>query len=129
MITPIYPKINVPLAGEDGNAFAILARVRRIMFRAGLTETEWQAFHQEATSGDYNNLLLTVMSWFTVNDAPTMESLSERMEYEYDDAGDATLPCDECGVPVDADIHAEELGMCVECSNEYYDHSDEENQS
>lgn len=127
MITPIYPKINVPLAGEDGNAFAILARVRRIMFRAGLTETEWQAFHQEATSGDYNNLLLTVMSWFTVNDAPTMESLSERMEYEYDDDGDATLPCDECGVPVDADIHAEELGMCVECSNEYYDHSDEEN--
>jgi hypothetical protein len=34
--------------------------------------------------------------------------------------------CDKCGEPVLADIHAEELGMCVECSNAYFDHSDEE---
>jgi hypothetical protein len=34
--------------------------------------------------------------------------------------------CDKCGVPVKADIHKEELGMCVECSNDYFDHSDEE---
>lgn len=31
-----------------------------------------------------------------------------------------TLPCTECGWAVDADIHAEELGMCVECSYEYF---------
>jgi hypothetical protein len=37
-----------------------------------------------------------------------------------------TTPCDECGTPVDTDIHAEELGMCVECSNKYYDHDGEE---
>lgn len=35
-------------------------------------------------------------------------------------------PCDYCGDKVEADIHEEELGMCVECSNKYYDHSDEE---
>lgn len=35
-------------------------------------------------------------------------------------------PCDTCGVMIDADIHAEELGMCVECSNEYFSHDDEE---
>jgi len=31
-------------------------------------------------------------------------------------------PCDECGVRIDSDIHKEELGMCVECSNKYFDH-------
>lgn len=30
--------------------------------------------------------------------------------------------CDKCGEPVKADIHTEELGMCVECSNLYFDH-------
>jgi hypothetical protein len=33
--------------------------------------------------------------------------------------------CDKCGEPVKADIHAEELGMCVECSNAYFDHEGE----
>jgi len=35
------------------------------------------------------------------------------------------LPCVDCGEPVDAEIHAEELGMCVECSNKYFDHEEE----
>lgn len=35
------------------------------------------------------------------------------------------LPCERCGDKVQADIHAEELGMCVECSNKYYDHDDQ----
>lgn len=30
------------------------------------------------------------------------------------------LPCLNCGVPIPADIHAEELGFCVECSHEYW---------
>jgi hypothetical protein len=34
--------------------------------------------------------------------------------------------CDKCGEPIEKDIHAEELGMCVECSHAYFDHSDEE---
>ena len=34
--------------------------------------------------------------------------------------------CEKCDEPVKADIHAEELGMCVECSNAYFDHSEEE---
>jgi hypothetical protein len=33
--------------------------------------------------------------------------------------------CDKCGVPVKADIHSEELGMCVECSHAYFDHEGE----
>ena len=34
--------------------------------------------------------------------------------------------CDKCGDLIQKDIHAEELGMCIECSNAYFDHSDEE---
>ena len=33
--------------------------------------------------------------------------------------------CDKCGEPVQGLIHAEELGMCIECSNAYFTHEDE----
>jgi len=35
------------------------------------------------------------------------------------------LPCVVCQTPIDADIHAEELGMCLECSNAYWNHEGE----
>jgi hypothetical protein len=34
--------------------------------------------------------------------------------------------CDKCDFPISVDVHAEELGMCVDCSNEYFTHNDEE---
>ena len=72
-----HPDINIPLVGQDGNAFAILGRVKRIMRRAGLPDSEWEAFHAEATSGNYDNLLLTVMKWFSVD-----EQLDDDDEWE-----------------------------------------------
>lgn len=36
------------------------------------------------------------------------------------------LSCDKCGEPIKKDVYTEELGMCLECSNRYFDHSDEE---
>jgi hypothetical protein len=33
-----------------------------------------------------------------------------------------TKPCVECLAPVPADIHAEELGFCLPCSNDYWGH-------
>ena len=33
--------------------------------------------------------------------------------------------CDKCGEPVQGLIHAEEMGMCIECSNKYFDHEEE----
>lgn len=75
-ITVKYPHINIPLVGQDGNAFAILGRVKRIMRRADLPDSEWQAFHTEATSGNYDNLLLTVMKWFSVD---------EQLDDDYDE--------------------------------------------
>ena len=58
-----HPQIIVPLVGEDGNAFAILARVMRVMKRNGIYD-QWDEFHTEATSGDYDHLLRTVVQWF-----------------------------------------------------------------
>lgn len=62
-----YPEVNIPLIGEDGNAFAILGRVKRAMRRAGLPNEAWEEFHAEATSSTYDHLLVTVMRWFTVD--------------------------------------------------------------
>lgn len=36
-----------------------------------------------------------------------------------------TKACVGCGVDVDKDIWHEELGMCVECSHEYFDDDDD----
>ena len=32
-------------------------------------------------------------------------------------------PCDSCETPIDSDIHAEEFGLCVGCSNDYFNHT------
>ena len=71
-----YPHINIPLVGEDGNAFSILGRVQRIMKRNGLGD-QVAEFHAEATSGDYNNLLRTVMAWFAVDENDEEEAWYE----------------------------------------------------
>jgi hypothetical protein len=36
--------------------------------------------------------------------------------------------CDKCETPMLPDVHAEELGMCVECSNKYFDHEHPEHE-
>lgn len=59
-----YPYIKVQLSGEDGNAFAILARCNRAGREAGLDPDELEKFEFEATSADYDNLLQTALRWF-----------------------------------------------------------------
>ena len=44
-------------------------------------------------------------------------------EQEYEPTG--YLPCKnfgQCGTKVDEDIWSEELGLCLECSNKYWNH-------
>jgi hypothetical protein len=62
MRTVRYPEVQVGLVGEDGNAFAILGRVRIALRRAGVDESDVQAFLREATAGDYDYLIQTVMA-------------------------------------------------------------------
>ena len=52
--------------GEDGNAFSILGRARRVLKRANYPEEKIDQFMQEAMSGDYNKLLITTSEWFDV---------------------------------------------------------------
>jgi len=57
--------VKVKLVGEDGNAFAILGRVRKAMRRAGFDKEADQMF-LEAQQGDYDHLLQTVMKYVEV---------------------------------------------------------------
>lgn len=64
---PKYPHVEVELSGQDGNAFFIIGRVRQALRRAGATEEELERFSDEATSGDYDNVIQTAMRWVTVS--------------------------------------------------------------
>ena len=63
MPSPKYPNVRVRLVGEDGNAWAILGRVNAALQHAGIDKAERDAFFAEATSGDYDHLLATVIRW------------------------------------------------------------------
>lgn len=61
-----HPEIRVSLVGEDGNAFAVLGRVQKALRDDGCEPEEVRRFVDEATAGDYDALLATVMRWVTV---------------------------------------------------------------
>jgi hypothetical protein len=63
---PRYPEVEVKLIHTDGNAFAVLGRVRRELRRAGVTDAKIEEFFIEATAGDYDHLLRVCMEWVTV---------------------------------------------------------------
>ena len=55
----------VRLIGTDGNAFAILGKVRRALLDAGLHD-EAERYMTEATSGDYHHVLAVTMQYVEV---------------------------------------------------------------
>lgn len=61
-----HPDITVELVGSDGNAFAILGKVRKALQRGGVDAAECEKFTAEATAGDYDHLLATCMRWVNV---------------------------------------------------------------
>jgi hypothetical protein len=65
MTTTKYP-VTVKLVGEDGNAFAIMAKVSRALRNAGATRDEVNQYMDESMSGDYDNLLRVAMTWVEV---------------------------------------------------------------
>ena len=62
-----YPDIEVKLVGEDGNAYAIIGRVRQALRDHGVSKEEETEFVRDATSGDYNHLLATVTDWVRIS--------------------------------------------------------------
>jgi len=60
-------KPNLELIGSDGNAFAILGKAQRVAKKAGWEKKKIDAVLKEATSGDYDHLLQTMMKYFEVD--------------------------------------------------------------
>jgi len=59
-------KPTVKLVGEDGNAFAIMGRVKKALRRSGADKEYIDKYLKEATSGDYDNLLVVSMEYVDV---------------------------------------------------------------
>lgn len=65
---PKYPttKVKIDLRGPDGNAYFVMAIVKRALVRAGATSQETDLYIEESMSGDYDNLLDTATKWASV---------------------------------------------------------------
>ena len=59
--------VQVKLVGEDGNAFAIMGRVRRALIDAGHHELA-EEYMQEAVKGDYDHLLAVTLEYVSEAD-------------------------------------------------------------
>lgn len=62
-MTPKYPNIQVKLVGTDGNAYAIIGKVRDALRKNNVSPEEVDKFMEEVTDGDYDHLLQTCMRW------------------------------------------------------------------
>ena len=59
-------KPTVRLIGEDGNAFAIMGRVKKALRRAGADKEYIDKYLKEATSEDYDHLLVVSMKYVDI---------------------------------------------------------------
>lgn len=62
-----YPEIEVELVGHDGNAFAIIGKVRRALVENGVSKEEIDQYLEESQSGNYDNLLCVAANWVNVS--------------------------------------------------------------
>lgn len=65
---PTMPKfdtrlVEIDLSGPDGNALMILGRAMNALRDAGATSEQVAAYRDEATAGDYDNLLKVTYDW------------------------------------------------------------------
>ncbi len=62
-----YPDIHVKLTGGTQNAFGIMGAVSKALKHGDVSQEEIDKFFAEATSGDYNRVLNTCMTWVDVS--------------------------------------------------------------
>lgn len=74
------------LVGVDGNAFSIMGYVRSAMKRAQMTSQDIDAYTKDATSSDYNHLL--VVSCEMIDKVNEVLDLDKYDENEYDEDED-----------------------------------------
>jgi hypothetical protein len=56
----------IDLSAIDGNAYAIMGTVQRILKTVGASQEEIDQYLAESMSGDYRNLVATVGKWLVV---------------------------------------------------------------
>jgi len=56
----------VQLIGCDGNAFLVMGKVKQALKKAGADQEYITQYIEEATSGDYDNLLVVSMKYADV---------------------------------------------------------------
>ena len=59
---------NVTATPRDGNAYSIMSAVQKAMKSAGATKEELTAYWEEATAGDYGNLISVSMHYVELED-------------------------------------------------------------
>lgn len=91
------PRPQVELVGQDGNAYAVLGRCAKAARKAGWTPEQIEEFRVEATSGDYDKLLQTVIKY-----------CDDVAEEDYEE-------CQWCGAPMRHGICTD---YCVEVDEE-----------
>ena len=74
------------LVGVDGNAFSIMGYVRSAMKRAKMTSQDIDAYTKDATSSDYNHLLVVSCKMSDkVNEVLDLDKYDENEDYEDED--------------------------------------------
>lgn len=74
------------LVGVDGNAFSIMGYVRSAMKRAQMTSQDIDAYTKDATSSDYNHLLVVSCEMIDkVNEVLGLDKYDENEDYEDED--------------------------------------------
>ena len=61
-----YPEIDVQITGQNGNSFIILSCVITALKNNGISQEECDKFFNEATSGNYDNLIQTCCEWVNI---------------------------------------------------------------
>lgn len=61
------PRPRIKLTGTNGNAFAVMAAVRRALRKAHVPQTVIDKYIAESTSGDYSHLLVTAYRYARVS--------------------------------------------------------------
>jgi hypothetical protein len=59
---------NVTATPRDGNAYSIMGAVQKAMKSAGATKEELTTYWEEATAGDYGNLISVSMHYVELED-------------------------------------------------------------
>lgn len=74
------------LVGVDGNAFSIMGYVRSAMKRAKMTSQDIDAYTKDATSSDYDHLLVVSCEMIDkVNEVLDLDKYDENEDYEDED--------------------------------------------